>query len=140
MMGISTRGTLTEQAKLLLDKMGMASSQHSPGAQARSARAIDDAEGARASASSHRTPGPECEAPGRSTTPRERVDAATLRRRQHAYKVDICSQFKHNGKCDYGKECRFAHDESESERRPRVLPILYKTAICNTFSAYGSCP
>jgi len=24
--------------------------------------------------------------------------------------VDICSQFKHNGKCDYGKECRFAHD------------------------------
>ena len=48
MMGISTRGTLTEQAKLLLDEMGMASSQHSPGAQARSARAIDDAEGARA--------------------------------------------------------------------------------------------
>ena len=87
MMGISARGTLTEQAKLLLDEMGMASSQHSPGAQARSARAIDDAEGARASASSHRTPGPECEAPGRSTTPRERVDAATLRRRLHAYKV-----------------------------------------------------
>ena len=49
MMGISARGTLTEQAKLLLDQMGLASSQHA-GAQpqARSARAIDDAEGARA--------------------------------------------------------------------------------------------
>ena len=41
MMGISPRGTLTEQAKLLLDKMGLASSQQ------QRPRAIDDAEGAR---------------------------------------------------------------------------------------------
>ena len=24
--------------------------------------------------------------------------------------------------------------------RPRVLPISYKTVICNKFSAYGVCP
>ena len=41
--------------------------------------------------------------------------------------VDFCPRFQHYGKCEYGKECRFAHDESE--RRPRVLPISYKTAI-----------
>ena len=52
--------------------------------------------------------------------------------------VDFCPRFQHYGKCEYGKECRFAHDESE--RRPRVLPIRYKTAICKHFSAYSSCP
>ena len=64
--------------------------------------------------------------------------ALTLTLTPNPNQVDICSQFKHNGKCDYGKECRFAHDESEC--RPRVLPIRYKTAICKHFSAYGSCP
>ena len=87
MMGIVPRGTLTEQAKLLLDEMGLASSQHSPGPK-RAARGRSTTPRARVlPASSHRTPGPECAAPGRSTTPRERVDAATLRRRLHAYKV-----------------------------------------------------
>ena len=87
MMGISPRGTLTEQAKLLLDEMGLASSQHSPGPK-RAAPGRSTTPRARVlPASSHRTPGPECAAPGRSTTPRERVDAATLRRRLHAYKV-----------------------------------------------------
>ena len=52
--------------------------------------------------------------------------------------VEVCPRFQRNGKCDYGKECRFAHDESD--RRPRVLPISYKTVICNKFSAYGVCP
>ena len=64
--------------------------------------------------------------------------ALTLTLTPNPNQVDICSQFKHNGKCDYGKECRFAHDESD--RRPRVLPISYKTVICNKFSAYGVCP
>ena len=44
--------------------------------------------------------------------------------------MDFCAQFQHNGKCDYGKEYRFAHEESE--RRPRVLPILYKTVMYAT--------
>ena len=68
MMGISARGTLTEQAKLLLDEMGLASSQHSPGPK-RAARGRSTTPRARVlPASSHRTPGPECAAPGRSTT------------------------------------------------------------------------
>ena len=86
MMGISPSGTLTEQAKLLLDEIGFSSSQHSPGPK-RAAPVPSTTPRARVlPASSHQTPGPKCAAPGPSTTPRERVDASTLRRRRH-YKV-----------------------------------------------------
>ena len=45
--------------------------------------------------------------------------------------VDFCARFQHYGECDYGKECKFAHDESE--RRPRVLPINYRTVHARLF-------
>ena len=81
MMGISPRGTLTEQAKLLLDTMGLAlpsSSQQKPGPK-------------RAAPGPSTTPrGRVLPAPGPATTPRERGDASTLRRRPH-YKVRCCS-------------------------------------------------
>ena len=103
MMGISPRGTLTEQAKLLLDTMGLAlpsSSQQKPGPERAAPGPSTTPRGRVLPASSQHKPGPKRAGPGPSTTPRERVDAApgtsttqrecvdasTLRRRPH-YKV-----------------------------------------------------
>ena len=95
MMGISPRGTLTEQAKLLFDTMGLAlpsSSQQKPGPERAAPGPSTTPRGrvlpAPGPATTPRERGDA--APGPATTPRERVDASTLRRRPH-YKVRCCS-------------------------------------------------
>ena len=79
MMGISPRGTLTEQAKLLLDTMGLAlpsSSQQKPGPERAAPGPSTTPRGRVLPAWSQQKPGPKRAGPGPSTTPRERVDAA----------------------------------------------------------------
>ena len=101
MMGISPRGTLTEQAKLLLDTMGLAlpsSSQQKPGPERAAPGPSTTPRGrvlpAPGPATTPRERGDA--APGPATTPRERVDASTLRRRPH-YKVRCCSAWVGGG-------------------------------------------
>ena len=67
------------------------------------------------------------------------------------YKTQLCGNYAKDGKCRYGKSCRFAHGESELRARAlggaskgksaKELPTdpLYKTQLCENYAQDGKC-
>eukprot|EP00451_Oxyrrhis_marina_P009407 CAMPEP_0204308844 /NCGR_PEP_ID=MMETSP0469-20131031/747_1 /ASSEMBLY_ACC=CAM_ASM_000384 /TAXON_ID=2969 /ORGANISM="Oxyrrhis marina" /LENGTH=212 /DNA_ID=CAMNT_0051288389 /DNA_START=105 /DNA_END=743 /DNA_ORIENTATION=- len=54
---------------------------------------------------------------------------------KHFRKTKLCEDFMKTGSCTKGKQCKFAHGESEL----RIAPNLEKTKLCAAFEEHGHC-
>uniref|UniRef100_A0A1I8B610 C3H1-type domain-containing protein n=1 Tax=Meloidogyne hapla TaxID=6305 RepID=A0A1I8B610_MELHA len=59
------------------------------------------------------------------------------RRRNEAFRTEMCRAFQRGGHCFYGDNCRFAH--CEAELRIRQLHPNYKTTLCRNYAQNGFC-
>ncbi|CAD5225292.1 unnamed protein product [Bursaphelenchus xylophilus] len=82
--------------------------------------------------SSGRAPSPNCRV---TDDERERMKAE--QRLYDKVKTVLCTQYMKIGRCDYGRNCRFAH--GYAELRLRKVPANYKTVLCQNFERDGFC-
>jgi len=67
----------------------------------------------------------------------------TALRSEESYKTVICRNWLETATCAFGKNCRFAH--GESELKPSRIPLLfngfckYKTRLCENYTKKGLC-
>lgn len=56
------------------------------------------------------------------------------------YKTELCKNWIEQGRCNYGKKCRFAHGRHELVEKNVKQKIRYRSRQCNTFFTTGMCP
>uniref|UniRef100_A0A7E4W482 C3H1-type domain-containing protein n=1 Tax=Panagrellus redivivus TaxID=6233 RepID=A0A7E4W482_PANRE len=54
-------------------------------------------------------------------------------------RTKYCLEFKREGVCSYGDQCRYAHDITDLTL-PVPAPPNYEKVPCRTYSVYGTCP
>uniref|UniRef100_A0A7E4VG08 C3H1-type domain-containing protein n=1 Tax=Panagrellus redivivus TaxID=6233 RepID=A0A7E4VG08_PANRE len=61
------------------------------------------------------------------------------RRIGDSYKTSLCDQYRKTKTCNYGENCRYAHDVKELRLPPQANPH-FKSTLCRNYDADGTCP
>lgn len=56
------------------------------------------------------------------------------------FKTEMCKNWEENGRCNYGRKCKFAHGKHELMDKALVNKDRYKSKCCNTFHTEYYCP